>query len=200
MHRVAMLGLIAALSCAFASQAWGQLPPFGSPVAPMADLPGASISGGGPPGVQPAMNLAANPLPPYSPVPAPAPGLFGPNSLDGASGAPSPGFGVGPQAEFPQSGPGAGAPAYVSPNPTPKAPQNLGLYRPSFPEGIEAKKLSPLPSVSVREYPYLRRGQATDRFITPAGMEMPEAVGKTSTPLTWGDKLRNLFDPLGVLP
>jgi hypothetical protein len=47
-----------------------------------------------------------------------------------------------------------------------------------------AKKLSPLPSVSVREYPYLRCGQATDRFITPPGMEMPEAVGQTSTPLT----------------
>jgi hypothetical protein len=53
--------------------------------------------------------------------------------------------------------------------------------------------------VSVREYPYLRRGQATDKFITPAGMEMPEAVGPTTAELTWRDRLRNLFDPLGVL-
>src|SRR5439155_23514907 len=98
----------------------------------------------------------------------------------------------------PQTPPGGGT--YVSPSPPPRAPQNLALYRLSMPEGLEVKKLSPLPSVSVREYPYLRRGQTTDRFVTPPGMEMPEAVGPTTNAVTWRDRLRNLFDPLGVLP
>jgi hypothetical protein len=120
----------------------------------------------------------------------PAPGL-----------GPARGPGVNPFGnEFHPQPPVAGAPpAYVSPHPMPKAPQNLNLYRPSMPEGVEAGKLSPLPSVSVREYPYLRRGQTTDKFVTPPGMEMPEAVGQTNNALTWRDRLLNLFDPLGVL-
>ena len=219
MDRVVILGLIAALSGASASQAFGQVGPFGPAAAPTADLPGASIHsalplGGAPlqPLAQPPAGLRPTPLPVHpSPImPLPAPGFVGPSSFDAGrplgtgslAGAPLPDQPVGPfQHNSPQPGPAGGVShTYISPNPTPKAPQNLGLYRPSFPEGIEAKKLSPLPSVSVREYPYLRRGQATDKFITPPGMEMPEAVGPTTTPLTWSDRLRNLIDPLGVLP
>jgi hypothetical protein len=219
MDRVVILGLIAALSGASASQAFGQLRPFGPAAAPTADLPGASIHSVGPlsgaplqPLPQLPAGLGATPLPvrPSPVMPLPAPGFVGPSSFDAGgplgtgslADMPLPDQAVGPfQHDFLQPGPAGGVPqTYVSPNPTPRAPQNLGLYRPSIPEGIEARKLSPLPSVSVREYPYLRRGQATDRFITPPGMEMPEAVGPTSSTLTWSDRLRNLFDPLGVLP
>jgi hypothetical protein len=195
MDRVMILGLIVALSCASASQVFAQLGPFG-PAAPSTDLPGA----------QQPWNPAAAPLPqfPTQAMPAPNSGFGGPYPFDPTGGSPlgGPGPGAGSFGQdYPSQAPPGGVPAtYVSPNPMPKAPQNLGLYRPSMPEGIEAKKLSPLPSVSVREYPYLRRGQTTDRFITPPGMEMPEAVGQTSNPMTWRDRLRNLFDPLGVLP
>jgi hypothetical protein len=227
MHRVVILGLVAALGCVFASQALGQLPPF-VPVTPGGDLPGASIYGSRPLGtapLQPPANVSMAPTYQH-PLPAMPPGgsgFVGPSSFNGngppmggvpmpgvplggaplsgvpLNGVPANGPGMAPRPEFPQPGPLGTPPAYVSPHPTPKAPQNLGLYRPSFPEGIEAKKLSPLPSVSVREYPYLRRGQATDKFITPAGMEMPEEVGPTASPTTWRDRLKNLFDPLGVL-
>jgi hypothetical protein len=206
MDRVVMLGLVAAWSCVFASQAVGQLPPLG-PATP-ADLPGASIHSVPLPGARvpspmpPPANpgglpLASHPLPG---MPSPAPGFAGPNSFGGAGSLPGRPFGDPAAAASPQAGTAGAGATYLSPMPPPKAPQNLGLYRPSFPEGIEAKKLSPLPSVAVREYPYLRRGGATDRFITPPGMEMPEEVGPTSSPLTWTDRLRNLVDPLGVLP
>jgi hypothetical protein len=176
---------------------------------PAPDLPGASIQGAGPLGGLPAQqpwNPAAAPTSPFANQPpfAVPPGTSG-GPLDAMGGlpyaGPVPGQGASPFGpDFQPQPPSSGVPAtYVSPHPTPKAPQNLTLYRPSIPEGVEARKLSPLPSVSVREYPYLRRGQTTDKFITPPGMEMPEAVGQTTGELTWRDRLRNLFDPLGVL-
>ncbi len=209
MNRVVILGLLAVLACALASPALGQHAPVGPPTA---DLPGTSIHRAAPPTSGPVPPPPALRMPPPAPQAMPAaaggPVFAGPRSnvpggpLSGVpqAGTPLPPPAAGPPGFVPPV-PAASPPAvYVSPNPTPRAPQNLELYRPSFPEGIEAKKLSPLPSVTVREYPYLRRGQMTDKFVTPAGMEMPEEVGRTSSPKTWRDHVRDLVDPLGLLP
>jgi len=215
MDRVAKLALTAMLGWATASHAFGQGSAAG-PMGPPASLPGANIhspSLASPP-IQPGRAPSAAPLPrsfdrgPASLPPSPVARPFTPEpftSLGGGylSSGVMPGA---PPSEMDarggthSHGPSHHAPpTYVSPNPTPRAPQNLSLYRPSMPDGVEPSKLTSIPTLGVREYPYLRRGQTTAHFVTPPGMEMPEAVGDTTDVTTWRDRLRNLFDPLGVL-
>src|SRR5262245_7548886 len=112
MDRVVILGLVAALGCASASQAFGQLGPLNPATAPTSDLPGTSIHSVGPPSgapVQPPApaNLGAGSLPMrLAPaMPMPTPGFVGPTSFDPAGGP----LGTGPLAGAPLSDPTGGA-------------------------------------------------------------------------------------------